>query len=141
MLADDAMTVIFQDGKGFHFRGIYTVHTHLPAKWKQEVTEYLRRFTGPAELLFPAEEDLPLAKRMSAMCRAIRVANPKLSLKSLRRGSLQTMAQNGTPIDTLMTFSGHKEVETLKRYLDWGRLLGTATTQGVLAARPLAGSL
>jgi hypothetical protein len=30
------------------------------------------------------------------------------------------MAVNGVPLETLMQFSGHKRVDTLKRYLDYG---------------------
>jgi hypothetical protein len=30
------------------------------------------------------------------------------------------MSQAGVPSETLMTFSGHKRVDTLMRYLNWG---------------------
>jgi hypothetical protein len=83
---------------------------------------------------------MPSSKRMTEMLRALRVANPSLNLRAMRRGALQTMALGGTPAEVLMSYSGHTNVATLKRYLDWGRLLGTAATAGAEAARPLAGS-
>ena len=43
-----------------------------------------------------------------------------LEAKSIRRGALQTLAQAGIPITTLMLFSGHAREQTLLRYLNWG---------------------
>jgi integrase len=42
--------------------------------------------------------------------------------RSLRRGALQCLAAAGAPTATLLSFSGHSQLATLKRYLDFGRL-------------------
>jgi hypothetical protein len=47
------------------------------------------------------------------------------------------MALRQVPVETLMTFSGHTNEKTLKRYLDWGRLLEVANRSGQLAAQHL----
>jgi integrase len=41
-------------------------------------------------------------------------------LRSIRRGSLTTLAEQGVPEDVLMQVSGHASVQTLKRYLGYG---------------------
>ena len=50
--------------------------------------------------------------------------------RSVRRGSLQAMAQAGVPLELLMRFSGHTQEKTLLRYLNWGAL--TANLQGAM---------
>jgi len=47
------------------------------------------------------------------MRQALRIANPDLNTRAMRRGALQTMANNNVPPDTLMTFSGHTNIETV----------------------------
>jgi integrase len=56
-------------------------------------------------------------------------------LRSLRRGALCALARAGTPLDTVMVFSGHTTVRMLLRYLRHGRAAGTRQTAGVEAAR------
>jgi hypothetical protein len=48
--------------------------------------------------------------------------NKQMENRSLRRGALQCLAKAGASIPTLLSFSGHSQVNTLKRYLDFGRL-------------------
>ena len=135
-----AMTVRFASGKGVRFRGPYTVHTKVPPDLVPEVAFYLATMRqARAPLLFPATADCPMNKRMPRLLAALRTANPSLNLRAMRRGSLQTMALAGTPADVLMTYSGHTNVGTLKRYLDWGRLFGAEAAAGQAAARLLAG--
>jgi integrase len=52
---------------------------------------------------------------------ALKFKDPALTTRSIRRGALQAMAKNGVDEATLMHFSGHKDRNTLLRYLDWGR--------------------
>ena len=56
----------------------------------------------------------------------------------MRRGALQQLAQAGYSASLLMQFSGHRSVETLLRYLDYGRLYDQANQQGFAAAQQLA---
>ena len=52
---------------------------------------------------------------------ALRVINPDLEQRSIRRGALQAMAENGVSEEMLMRFSGHTQVTTLRRYLNWNQ--------------------
>ena len=115
------------------------MHTEVPPAHLAQFSAYLRRRQASDDLLFPATADVPLPKRMPALLSAIRAADPELNLRAMRRGALQTMALAGVSAETLMTFSGHTNDKTLKRYLDWGRLFGAAETAGRAAARHLAG--
>jgi hypothetical protein len=81
---------------------------------------------------------VPWVLQQQRMRLALRSANPELNTRAIRRGALQTMAMNGVPTKTLMTFSGHTNEETLKRYLNYGKDLGTERVGGQAAARFLA---
>jgi integrase len=138
MKPDGSTTVHFRSGKGVKFRGPYTVHTEVPEHYRSEMRSFLDAATR-GDLLFPATGEVPLNKRMPALLNALRQARPELNLRAMRRGALQTMALAGVDAETLMEFSGHTNVMTLKRYLDWGRLHGQAAAAGQAAARLLAG--
>ena len=71
------------------------------------------------------------------VCAALRTANPEYSVRALRRGALQAMAKSGASEATLMLFSGHKRVDTLMRYLNWGAEAGARQIQAQQAAAHL----
>ena len=52
--------------------------------------------------------------------RMITAVDPRLEIRSLRRGGLQRMAASGFPMDTVILFSKHKTTQMLLRYLNWG---------------------
>jgi hypothetical protein len=93
---------------------------------------------APNQFLFP-----PAAVHQPLMLAAIREAAPYDSLRSMRRGALQTLAttplqdQTLPSIETLLHFSGHTNARTLKRYLNWGKLFGAEAAAGLEAARAL----
>ena len=64
----------------------------------------------------------PQSMQGSDLCKALRTINPKYEQRSIRRGALQTMASHGTDEETLMRFSGHTQVGTLRRYLNWNTI-------------------
>ena len=107
----NTLAVTFRRGKGVRASGPYTVHTApIPAKFRKRWESYIatrktamfpRRLTGASLKL------------------ALREVSPKLEQRSIRRGALQLMAANNTDEATLMRFSGHRRVETLRRYLNW----------------------
>ena len=125
------LTVTFDAGKGVEARGPYSVHTAVT----EPVLGLLRRRLAacqPETLVIP-----PLARhfeRESLVIDALRSVDGKLSTRALRRGALQAMAMQGTDMQTLMQFSGHKNEETLKRYLNWGRMYGAGQVAGRQAA-------
>jgi len=124
------LTINFRAGKGVKLRGPYTVPAHLASTWKEIVDRYLRARTNMktnSPLLFPPVDKVTtLNQRMPTMLRSLRVANPALNMRSMRRGSLQTLAMSGMPIKQVMERAGHTNERTTRRYLDWGRLDGEA---------------
>ena len=60
---------------------------------------------------------------------ALRTVSPLLEQRSIRRGALQLMASNNTDETTLMRFSGHRRVETLRRYLNWNTVNSLVQSQ------------
>lgn len=59
---------------------------------------------------------------------------PELEARSIRRGSIQSLAESGTPENVLLMFSGHKDLPMLYRYLDWGMMRGLMRNLGAEAA-------
>ena len=106
-----ALSITFHQGKGARARGPYTVHTQpIPSEFKARWDKYLE---SRKTKLFP------LHLTGSSLKNALRKVDAALEQRSIRRGALQTMALNGTSEETLMRFSGHTQVATLRRYLNW----------------------
>lgn len=140
-----SLQVTIDSGKTMAKRLPYTVNSAMPLDHFNLLTEYLfsLEVSGPKAPVFPTQgpTGVPWVKQQQLMRQALRIANPDLNTRAMRRGALQTMANNNVPPDTLMTFSGHTNIETLKRYLNYGRNLGTEAVAGVQAAAHLAPSL
>ena len=130
------MAVQFREGKGVLLRDLYTVHTSIPLSLAQELSQYMQTL-GPDEYLIPQRPGLNWTARMPRMLAAVRRIDPSLSLRSLRRGSLQAMAMAGVSVDTLLTYSGHTTQRMLMRYLDWSRQFGRGRNDGQAAAAAL----
>lgn len=105
-----AVMITFRRGKGVKTTGPYTVNSRMSQAWAQMVQEYMAtRHT----FIFP---------KKVKMGKAIKEASPtgkKLEQRSLRRGALQALALSGVSEETLMRYSGHTRVSTLRRYLNW----------------------
>ncbi|CUE72298.1 TATE DNA transposon, putative, partial [Bodo saltans] len=116
------MTVTFRRGKTIQRRGPYSLHTTLPEEWTEIIKANEGNFIS----------DLKLAT-VSDVLATVRRISPRYENRSIRRGALQTLANTGVPEDTLLLFSGHTNVCTLRRYLAWGAI-GTAKKQTMTAA-------
>jgi integrase len=147
--SNNCLQVRIDNGKVMAKRTPYTVHSFLPPAHSELLKEYYRRMEtltrDPKAPLFPTTGPphplvVPWVLQQQRMRAALRMSNPTLNTRAIRRGALQTMAKAGVPTETLMMFSGHTNVETLKRYLDYGRHLGTAKVAGQQAATLLAHS-
>lgn len=106
--------VRFAQGKGARIRGPYTVHaqpipTEFQERWKNYVED---RQTA----LFPRHVSGKSLKE------ALRHIDPSLEQRSIRRGALQAMAACGVDEETLMRYSGHTQLSTLRRYLNWNAI-------------------
>jgi integrase len=109
---DRSLSVRFRKGKGARIRGPYTVHTApLPERLHARVTTWLNQRHNT---LFPMIKG-------EAIKNCLRKVDKKLEQRSLRRGALQTLSTLPAATDALlMEFSGHTQVRTLRRYLNWG---------------------
>uniref|UniRef100_A0A7S1MDI9 Tyr recombinase domain-containing protein n=1 Tax=Neobodo designis TaxID=312471 RepID=A0A7S1MDI9_NEODS len=89
------------------------------------VVEYLENITEPDQWIVFAPTRTERKKLLGAMNDALRNANgiQELETRSLRRGSLQLMAKAGATIEVLLVCSGHSSVRSLKRYLNFGRVM------------------
>jgi integrase len=119
---DTALQITFRESKTAATVGARSVTCSVPAAWQEEIALFLTAAARPSTPLFPE------MKQFSAFIRlALRRVDPRLESRSLRRGGLQTMALAGTPVSTLLVFSGHSSERTLRTYLAWGAKLAVAT--------------
>lgn len=129
---NEAMAITFHQGKGARARGPYTVHTQpIPLEFKVRWKAYLdTRDTH----LFPRH------LTGTSLKNALRAVNVTLEQRSIRRGALQTMALNNVDEDTLMRYSGHTQLSTLHRYLNWNKLNSCIQRKMVSAGQALVAS-
>jgi hypothetical protein len=71
---------------------------------------------------------------------ALRTAAPNYSVRAIRRGALQALAEQGVPDEVLMVFSGHVRDTTLHGYLQWTKRSEARRERGFEAAQLLAPS-
>jgi integrase len=144
-LLRNLLDVCFAKGKGVLLRGgKYTVHTVVPEQWVVFLTTYLSKLKK-GELVVPERPALKLAARTTALNKALKRVDSRMTSRSIRRGALQAMAlgaHNQAPVDmqTLMSYAGHKREETTRRYLDWSRLFGEGAQRERQAAAALTGA-
>ena len=111
------LTVTFRRGKTVERRGPYSLHTSLCADW----LEPLGLKAGDTASLGTAIAEMRRAEVKDVLA-ALRRISPDLENRSLRRGALQTLAMSGVDEATLLLFSGHTQISTLRRYLAWGAI-------------------
>ena len=131
---DGRMSVSFRRGKRAMIKGPYTVDTSVPASWRERVFGFLAS-KKPDDFLWPAESLQARSQHQASINRMLREIRPRLQGRSLRRGSLQCLAAAGVPTETLLAFSGHTQLETLLRYLDFGAKPSERTHRAQDAAR------
>jgi len=126
------LSITYRRGKTVTRIGPYTAHSHLRQSPAAEAL-IQRLATLPTKAFpFPPPRRRKFQDKARATLRA--AGDGSLTLRSIRRGALQTLALAGTPIDVLMTFAGHTNQTSTKRYLIWGKLFGTQMRQGRAAA-------
>lgn len=110
----------FRFGKGAAWWGPFTLH----ALCDSEVAKALQALVDarPQGSLFTPSEQATLSALMK---------DEHLTLRAIRRGSLQYLALCGVPDEKIQLLSGHKRRDTLLRYLGWGRWSSTASAAAV----------
>ena len=114
-LLGQKLSVTWARGKTVARRGPYTVHTSVPATFLPLLQQALNEPMNEMTMLFPDVTGPQLKV-------ALRTVDPLLEQRSIRRGSLQTLASLGMPLSTLLLFSGHTSERMLLRYLGHGKL-------------------
>ncbi len=114
-LQDNRLAVQFRKGKSVIARGPYTVHTTVPDWAAPMFTTWLA--AKRKGLLFPKVTGEELKN-------ALRRVHRSYEQRSIRRGSLQAMSLAGCSDEDLLLYSGHTNLKTLRRYLDWGMRSG-----------------
>jgi hypothetical protein len=136
--------VTIRRGKVIARRGPYCVNTYLSSDHFQELEAFIDKRARELQRIpqAPTLFSYSVTQLASIMRCDLRAASPNtaqpLTTRAIRRGALQTMAKNGVPVETLLTFSGHTNVNTLKRYLNFGRILSVEEAGAQAAARFLA---
>jgi hypothetical protein len=129
------MAVTFFKSKTARHIGPHTVHTFIPRVWTPCIVDFLNTLE-PDQPIFPMAS--PRESHIAAATASLKVVDQRLEARSLRRGSLQTMASAGTSFELMLSYSGHKTKDSLLRYLNWGSIVGAHETRlataGVLLA-------
>lgn len=111
----NCVAVTFCRGKGAWSRAApYTVHTTMGPFFNMLV-DFLR---GNNDLFPNAGRSYDKLKEVLRL--KLRAIDPAYRLGSVRRGALEAIAAGGADEATLMSFSGHRNGKTLRRYLRWG---------------------
>ena len=132
------VTFCVRRGKGVATSQPYTVSTLCPPHWHKAISCYLNTFKSPDHFLFNRASTKAARQLSCAITRALRTACSTLTQRAMRRGALQALAADPkVTAATMMTFSGHKREETLRRYLDWGRAFSNLRALGLKAAKNL----
>ncbi len=100
-------------------RGAYSIFTPLPpGKYRKEFEDHLKEgIRSKRKWLFQQVQGNHIKL-------ALRRAHPDLEQRSLRRGAIQTLAATGLSDEELLKYSGHTNVQMLRRYLNFGKLSG-----------------
>jgi hypothetical protein len=131
-----ATSIMWTRGKTVGKVGPYTTHTWMSEEHRNTVKAWMaapERRSSP--WVFPLNQEKKLTNELRGVLRRI---NPRWDLHSLRRGALTDLAQLH-PLETVRTFSGHKNLPMLLRYLRWGLYAGERKTKGVAAAKQAFG--
>jgi integrase len=116
--SDTSIAATFRRGKGVKMRGPYTVHGPKIQHHFAELAAYVAQCNRKLFTITPPK-----------MLSTFRLIDRRMEARSVRRGSLQTMARAGVPLETLMRYSGHTIEGTLMRYLGWGHAAGDVQRQ------------
>lgn len=128
------VSITFHSGKVVPYCGPYTVHVMLP----KEVTCALQAAVSQ----YPADQALFSTRDQAILAEVIGNLQggddglPRLNLRSIRRGAVLHLAGKGVRDVELQLLTGHKRMDTLMRYLGWGR--ESATMREAAATRQQA---
>ena len=118
------LTITVRRGKTFTTAKPYTLWLRRNIFPTEEMVSLLVR-SKKANRIFLLSESNSESERnkISQTIHEMLIAiNDNLELRSLRRGGLHLMAENGHSMESILNFSRHADVDMLMRYLDWGKV-------------------
>ena len=132
------LEIFIEEGKAVEANGAkYRVQTFVEEPLRSELQRFLAIPRQPNQRLFRKS-----LGKSNEVVRLLKTVHPKLDCRSLRRGSLQTIAADpDVSEETLMRLSGHRNVKTLHRYLGWNEINAKAHRDTVRAAKNLSKGL
>jgi integrase len=133
--APTKLSVLFTRGKVLKMVDPYTIHTAIPEQWAAVLRAHLAQCTTKFLLHAPRKADRDLLFRTAR--ELLRQVNSKYDLKAIRRGAAQTLARGGVPLPTILLFTRHTTLTTLRRYLGFGQTKSEEATVAMNAASAL----
>ena len=124
-------SILWNQAKTVPKVGPYTTHSAIPDEWRKLLELFIGN-RSPDSLLF-SEDFWKLA--MKSLSEALKSVHKTADIRCIRRGALCAMAETGVDLETLLTFSGHTNVQMLLRYLKQGKAAGARAKKGASAAR------
>ena len=112
----EVSTITYKLGKGGAFWGPFTIAAVLPRDVAKDF----------AQIIAERKKCKDIWKKSEQAALSSLVAAQGYNLRSIRRGALLWNADKGVDDHQLQLLSGHKRLDTLMRYLGWGRVSATA---------------
>lgn len=103
-----------REGKAVKFRGPYPVSSILPIKYASLLQQMMKEKERRARIFHNPDE---IRARVLA---EVQKKVPKSTLSSLRKGAAMHLAKQGVPEEELMRLTGHTQLKTLRKYLQYG---------------------
>ena len=129
-LLEGKAVIRFAEGKNHASTDQYAIHCVVPEQW---LPAWRKQLAKRRKFVFDVPSKTARTRLMRNVREALRksTGGKRLEMKSLRRGSLQTMAENGASVAELLKFSRHQDAKTLRRYLAFDEV-ADAENQGAM---------
>eukprot|EP00760_Papus_ankaliazontas_P026105 PhM_4_TR3007/c0_g3_i2/m.37694 len=113
------MSFQFSEGKVVKSTGPFTVHTVVPEEWARNITALIQSRTD-GDFLLPLTTRQERTRFMMSARSHLRQIDPTMDLRAVRRGATRTLAALEVPLSTIMLFTRHTSLQTLRIYLGFG---------------------
>lgn len=127
------VTVTFHRGKVVPIIQPYTLHLHQTNPVAMELLKVARAGHRTQFLFTGQNSETQRRAAGDRVKRLLQAVNPRLELRSIRRGALQCLA-TVLPLAEVLHFSKHASTQMLERYLGWGKVSGMIAHTTAIAA-------
>lgn len=116
--AEDTENVLTQltirEGKAVKFRGPYPISSILPRKYAS-ILQTMMNNKSRKQRIFENADSV-----RTRVLQEIHTVVPQANLSSLRKGAAMHLASSGVSEEELMRLTGHTQLKTLRKYLQYG---------------------